>query len=222
MNIFNPSRNRLINEFETLQQTYQQASPVPHLTIDRLFDPKILLTILPDFALDHDCQTTNCKQFPDFKIKSWTVARLSDHTRTFYFWLNSPDFIRAMTLVVNKPKDSLLGDPTFYGAGLHEILPGGQVKSYQGRIVHCCLPLKCQFNLITCLSPVDSQDFPGKIEIFSAQQKHSQVTYSLKFNRTFILPIIHQAQYRIINHGSDRQSLKLLSIYYWSLESKSV
>ena len=216
MNIFNPTRDRLIRESASLAQSYKQGFPCPHLVVDELFDSEILYCLLNDFLFKRDEAGINWQVTKDLKLESKTVRRLSDSTRTFYFWLNSPDFIDALTLAIGRKKNSLVGDPTLYGAGLCGILPGGKLESSCSVITHPHLPLVCEFNLIICLNDSLNSNGEGKIELYSDQEKDDEITYESKFNRTLILPITDKVQYRITTSDRSFESSKFFSIYYWS------
>ena len=111
MNIFNPTRDHLIRESASLAKSYQQGKPCCHLVIDELFDSEILYCLLNEFSFKRDEAGINWQITTDLKLKSTAVARLSASTRTFYFWLNSPDFIDALTLAIGGKANSLVGDP---------------------------------------------------------------------------------------------------------------
>ena len=214
MNRFNYSRNLLINRFDSLQQIYQQNQPYPHLVIDDLFESEILTLILKEFDCNSNEIFRNQNQ-ENVQIKTIPVKQLSKFGRTVYFWLNSKDFVYALSLVLDRPRNSLLGDPHYHGAGIHELLPGGQIESQSDVLIHPKLPLIFKFNLIVCLSQQNRTQGNGAIEIYNSQIETPIVKHSLQFNRTFILPMTDRAKYRILT-ASDRSS-QFLSIYYWSL-----
>ncbi len=216
MNIFNPTRDHLTRESASLAQSYKQGFPYPHLVVDELFDSEILYSLLNEFLFKRDEAGINWQITKDLKLESKTVRRLSDSTRTFYFWLNSPDFIDALTLAIGRKENSLVGDPTLYGAGLCGILPGGKLESICSFITHPHLPLVCEFNLIICLNDSLNSNGEGKIELYSDQKKDYGITYKSKFNRTLILPITDKVKYRISTSDRSFESSKFFSIYYWS------
>ena len=217
MNIFNRSRDRLLNESDFLRQSYSQGRPCLHLIIDELFDSEILYCLLNEFLFKVDQDELNWQITQDLKLESLAVAKLSDSTRTFYFWLNSQDFIEPLTLAVGREEQSLIGDPTLYGAGLSGILPGGKLESCGKVIIHPHLPLVCQFNLIICLNNCLDSNCKGKIEILSCEDKYHSVSYQPQFNRTLILPMTNKVKYRITTSDRSYESCKFFSIYYWSL-----
>lgn len=220
MNIFNPSRVRLLKEFESLQRTYKQSQPCPHLLIDNLFNPKILDYVLNEFPINYEQEIFNCEITGDLTVEFKEVKKLSDFARTFYFWLNSQDFINAFSLVIDQEKKSLIGDPLLCDAGLYEILPGGQLESLESNddiILHPNFPLICQFNLIICLNKYGISTCGEKIEIYSSQDLNQKVSYIPRFNRTIILPMRGKHRYRIMTCDCSERSSKFLSIYYWSL-----
>ena len=154
------------------------------------------------------------------KLESLAVDRLSDSTRTFYYWLNSPDFIEALTLALGKEEKSLVGDPTFYGANLSGILPGGKLESCSNTRIHPHLPLLCEFNLIICLNSNSKSNNEGKIELHNSENENNNISYQPQFNRTLVLPITEQVKYRITTSDRSYESSKFFSIYYWSLLPK--
>ena len=221
MNIFNRTQNRLIDESFRLQKSYREAAPCSHLVIDELFDPEILYSLLNEFFFKLDEAGYSWRITPNLKLESLAVDRLSDSTRTFYFWLNSPDFIKALTLALGKEENSLVGDRTFYGAGLCGILPGGKLESCGNTRIHPNLPLICEFNLIICLNNNLHNNNRGIIELYSSEKEHHRSVYQPQFNRTLVLPITNKVKYRITTSDRSYESSKFFSIYYWSLIPES-
>ena len=219
MNLFDRSRDRLIKKSKSLQRSYKRNKPCPHLVIDDLFDPKILNRLLNEFLFKCDREDLNWQITADLKLESLAVERLSDFTRTFYFWLNSQDFVSALNLALDR-QGRLVGDPSLYGSGLCGILPGGKLESCSDIIVHPHLPLICQYNLIICLNPYWNWDWGGAIELYSSDDENSKKSYTPWFNRTVILPITDTTKYKICTSEYSHQSSKFLSIYYWSLIKK--
>ena len=220
MNIFNQTRDRLLDESFTLQQSYKQASFCPHLVIDELFNCEILYSLLNEFLFKLDESGYSWRITQNLKLESLAVDLLSDSTRTFYFWLNSPDFLEALILALGREEKSLVGDCTLYGAGLCGILPGGKLESCGNRRIHPNLPLICEFNLIICLNS-NLHNNGGTIEIYSSENEHHRCVYQPRFNRTLILPITDKVKYRITTSDRSYESAKFFSIYYWSLIPKS-
>lgn len=216
LNIFNPTRDRLVCKSAYLAQTYKQAAPYPHLVIDELFAPQILYYLLNEFLFRIDDRDTNWRITSDLRLESKTISRLSDFTRTFYFWLNSSYFVDVLTLIVDRQASTLVGDPTLYGASLCGILPGGKLESKGNLITHPHLPLVCEFNLIICLNNSLNHNYPGQIELYSHLNEDSKISYTPKFNRTLILPITDKIKYRIFTGEDTYESSKFFSIYYWS------
>lgn len=216
MNIFNPTRDLLKDKGEFLQQFYLAQKPCPHLVIDELFDSEILYCLLDEFLFDLKQAKLNWRITKDLKLESIAVRDLSDFTRTFYFWLNSHDFISPLTRAVGYEPKSLVGDPTLYGASLCGILPGGKLESCDHISSHPHLPLVCQFNLIICLNSHQNDKCEGNIELFDSQDEYYQ-SYQSQFNRTLILPMTNQVKYRITTSDRSYESSKFFSIYYWSL-----
>ena len=220
MNIFNQTRDRLLYESFALEKSYKKAAPCSHLVIDELFDPEILYSLLNEFFFKIDEAGYSWRITQNLKLESLAVDRLSESTRTFYFWLNSPDFIEALTLALGREENSLVGDRTFYGAGLCGILPGGKLESCGNTRIHPNLPLICEFNLIICLNSNLHNNNEGNIELYSSEKEHHRSVYQPRFNRTLVLPITNGVKYRITTSDRSYESSKFFSIYYWSLIPK--
>lgn len=216
MNIFNRTRDRLLDESSQLQKSYEETAPCSHLVIDELFDPEILYSLLNEFLFTRDESGYSWRITQDLTLESLAVERLSDSTRTFYFWLNSPDFIEALTVALGREEKSLVGDLTFYGAGLWGILPGGKLESCGNTRIHPNLPLICEFNLIICLNSNLHDNNEGDIELHSSENEDLRCIYQPQFNRTLILPIADNVKYRITTSDRSFESSKFFSIYYWS------
>ena len=217
MNRFNSSTSLLVCQSKSLKQTYQTNQPSSHLVIDGLFESEVIELILQEFV-KRDRYVDECQTVENLAVKTKPVQELSAFGRTLYFWLNSPDFIRPLSLIVDRERDSLLGDPYYYGAGIHELLPGENIESQHNSSLHGKLPLICQFNLIICLNTQNTPEWLGKMEISYTETKTTKtVNYSLRSNRTFILPMTNGAKYKVKTSDRSIYSSKFLSIYYWSL-----
>ena len=217
MNIFNRTQSRLLDESFRLQKSYKETAPCPHLVIDELFDPEILYSLLNEFLFKLDGSRPNWQITANLRLESISVERLSDSTRILYFWLNSPDFVAALNLALGRKEKSLVGDRTFYGAGLWGILPGGKLESGGNTKIHPNLPLICEFNLIVCLNSNLPNNNEGNIELYSSENEHHRSVYQPQFNRTLVLPVTDKIKYRITTSDRSYESSKFFSIYYWSL-----
>ena len=214
--IFDRSLKRLRNEAAELRQSYQTATPYPHLVLDDLFAPELIERLAAEFpkTKDRDWLVWDTKH--ELKTTSRGIERLSTFTQIFCLWLNSCDVIEAVESIVGVT--NLVGDPLFHGAGLHEMYRDGWLEMHADYTKHFSLPLIRRFNVLIYLNRDWDSSWGGELVMQDFTDKSNQVAYSPSFNRTIIFPTTNKTLHGVPNILSCpiNRSRQLLSIYYWS------
>ncbi len=208
--------DRLRLQSDSLRESYLQGKPYPHLVIDNLFEPETLNRIVADFPKSEDRNWIVWDTAHELKTTSKGIDNLSMFTQLFCLWLNSKDFIRAIEGIVGV--DNLVGDPLFFGAGLHEMYQGGWLEMHADYTKHFSLPLMRRFNLLIYLNEDWDSNWGGELALRNPHNPQDLVSYPPYFNRTIIFPTTAKTFHGVptaLTCPLDR-SRKLLSIYYWS------
>ena len=213
---FTRSLDRLRNESEYLRHQYNTARPYPHLVIDDLFEPELLEQLVADFpqAEDRDWLIWDTKH--ELKTTSRGINGLSTFSQMFCLWLNSQEVIDTFESIVGKY--DLVGDPLFFGAGLHEMYRDGWLEMHADYTRHYVLPLIRRFNVLIYLNQDWDTSWGGELVMQHAKNSNYKASYAPFFNRTIIFPTTDQTFHGVpdfISCPVDR-TRKLLSIYYWT------
>src|SRR6185295_1957480 len=98
---------------------YRTADPFPHVVLDDLFEPELLMQVLAEFdAMDRDKWRVRDKDH-DRKWATEDIQHFGPTTRSFIHQLNGGlflNFLEGLTGI-----EGLIADPHLRGGGLHEI-----------------------------------------------------------------------------------------------------
>lgn len=212
------SLNKLRDQREVLRAEYLAAKPYPHLVIKDLFDPAILDRVVEDFPRPGQRKEwITWDTAHELKSTSRGLRDLSMVTQLFSLWLSSSDFIDALQGIVGGEEESLVGDPVFHGAGLHEMYRGGWLEVHGDYTKHFTLPLLRRFNLITYLNRDWDEAWGGELVLQDPVDPSQRASCPCHFNYTVIFPTTEKTLHGVPDKLScppDR-SRKLLSVYYW-------
>ena len=221
-NIFNltafaQALDNLKSKAELLRQSYAAAKPYPHIVIDDLFSPELLDRLVADFPKAENRDWLVWDTEHELKTTSRGIDGLSLFTQLFCLCLNSRDVIDVIESIVGI--DNLVGDPSFHGAGLHEMYRDGWLEMHADYTKHFSLPLVRQINILIYLNRDWDASWGGELSLQNPKNQQERVSYAPYFNRTVIFPTTAKTLHGVPNVLScplDR-SRKLLSIYYWGL-----
>src|SRR5262249_40452479 len=107
------------------RNAYANAKPYPHIVFDNFFDPRIVEQVLGEFPRPGDIPWQRFDNAQEIKLASARESTFGPATRMLMYHLNSMtflDFLGAVTGI-----DKLIGDPSFEGGGLHQIVRGGKL-----------------------------------------------------------------------------------------------
>jgi hypothetical protein len=216
MDSFDETLNRLRANVESYQKTYIAGEPYPHVVIDDLFDPEMLDRVVDEFPSSNNRDWLTWDTKHELKSTSKGINGLSTFTQLFCLWLNSSDVINEVKKITGL--DNLYGDPTFHGAGLHEMYRDGWLEIHSDYTKHYYLPMMRRLNLITYLNRDWEEAWGGELALQDYKDSSKQVSYAPYFNRTIIFPTTEQTLHGVPNKLAcpENCSRKLLSIYYWT------
>ena len=213
---FTQALEHLQNESQSLQRSYIEAQPYPHLVIDDLFNPALLERLIVEFptAKNRDWLVWDTKH--EFKTTSRGIDGLSTFTQMFCLWLNSREVINTIESIVGIR--NLVGDPLFHGAGLHEMYRDSWLEMHADYTKHFSLPLMRRFNVLIYLNPNWDDSWGGELVLQNPKHPGVRASYAPYFNRTIIFPTTAQTFHGVPKAVSCpiNRSRKLLSIYYWT------
>ncbi|NJO95681.1 MAG: 2OG-Fe(II) oxygenase [Pleurocapsa sp. CRU_1_2] len=213
---FTKALDTLRNESDSLRQSYATAKPYPHVVIDDLFQPELLDRLLADFPEPGSRDWLLWDTHNELKSTSRGIEGLSTFTQMFSLWLNSVDVVKTIESIVGI--NNLVGDPSFHGAGLHEMHRDGWLAMHADYTRHFSMPLMRRINVLIYLNRDWDASWGGELALQDATDENSRVSYPCYFNRTIIFPTTAKTFHGVPTHLScpPNRSRKLLSIYYWS------
>jgi Rps23 Pro-64 3,4-dihydroxylase Tpa1-like proline 4-hydroxylase len=213
---FDQILDSLRQKSDSLRQSYAVAKPYPHVVIDDLFPAELLDRLIADFPQPDNRDWLTWDTSNELKSTSKGIQGLSTFTQMFCLWLNSVDVVQTIESIVGL--ESLVGDPLFHGAGLHEMHRDGWLDMHGDYTRHFSLPLMRRINILIYLNRDWDPSWGGELALQDATDESTRISYPCNFNRTIIFPTtaktFHGAPTRL-SCPPDR-SRKLLSIYYWN------
>ncbi|MBE9137881.1 2OG-Fe(II) oxygenase [Nodosilinea sp. LEGE 07088] len=207
---------RLRQETPTLKEQYNSGKPFPHLVIDGLFPEHALSRIVHEFPREDQCEWLTWHTKNEQKKTSRGTAGVSIFTQLFCFWLNSTEFIEQIKQITGI--DDLVPDPTFFGAGLHEMGRDGWLNLHADYTQHPIMPLTRRVNLLIYLNHDWELSWGGDLVLQDPIKAQQRASYPPLFNCTIIFPTTTETLHGVpqpLSCPMDR-SRKLISIYYWS------
>jgi 2OG-Fe(II) oxygenase superfamily len=216
LNSFIKSIPFLRDNTASFQQLYSSGQPYPHLVIDDLFDPQILDRVVEEFPKSGDRDWISWDTSNELKATSRGIAGLSTFTQLFCLWLNSNEFIDEIKKITGI--NDLVADPSFFGAGLHDMYRGGWLDVHADYTKHPQLPLIRRVNLLLYLNRDWHDAWGGGIELWDSKNLANKINYAPYFNRTLIFPTTSETLHGVPNRllCPPERSRQLISIYYWS------
>ena len=214
--------------FETAlryRRTFQGAAPFPHVAIDNLFPESVLLGVLDELPSRKAQQWTRWgsgSQFEDadhsIKMGISREAMVGPVTRNFMLQLNSALFLQFLGILSGVAQDSLLGDPTFRGGGLHSTGSGGRLLVHADTERHPLGTPFCQkLNIIIYLNRDWPEEYGGHLELWSRDGSQCVQRIAPVFNRTVIFESgtnTFHGHPRPLTCPPDRFRISLAAYYY--------
>lgn len=174
------SGNSTIIDFDSLATTassqaesYQCASPFPHIVLDDFIDPEPLNMILQAFpAPDQKLNWRRIEANIDGdhvqhnKLGMPYEEKLDPLIRQLFWEMNSGMFLRFLEALTGI--HGLLPDPGLQGAGLHQSLPGAILGVHADFTEHKVYHLTRRLNLLLYLNKDWKDEYEGHLELWSS------------------------------------------------------
>ena len=168
---------------KTLGQTYQEASPFPHIVIDDFLDADLLRQVLAGFPSSENKSYFDREQ-ERLKFQYNPAEVDSAVTRNLFAELNSQAFLSFLEELTGI--SGLVSDPHFEGGGLHETKRGGHLGVHADFNIHGRLKLERKINLLIYLNENWDDEFGGHLELWDRQMSGCAVRVKPVFGRAVI------------------------------------
>ena len=207
------------------RRKFQEATPFSHVVIDGLFPDDVLLGVLDEFPSRNEQRWTRWGsgsqvEDPESAIKMGISreALVGPVTRNFMLQLNSGLFLQFLSVLSGVAPDSLLGDPTFRGGGLHSTGSGGRLLVHADAERHPLGHPFCQkLNIIVYLNRDWPDEYGGHLELWSRDGAQCVHRIAPLFNRTVIFESgtnTYHGHPRPLTCPLDRSRYSLAAYYY--------
>jgi hypothetical protein len=210
--------------FENLQevasancQRYCDADPFPSISFENFFDVDSLGKVLAEFP---DLENEDSIRFQNSKEKKFAgkgEQSFGVETRRFMHFLNSQPFLEFLQTLTGID-EALLGDPYYYGGGLHEIKRGGLLKVHADFNKHDKTGLDRRINVLVYLNKDWKKEYGGHFELWDRKMKGCKHRVLPMFNT---LAIFTTTDFSFHGHPDPLEcpstmSRKSLALYYYS------
>ena len=166
---------------------YATAEPFPHIVLDSLADEKSLSAALEDVPSPDDGCWFDCTT-PTYTVERkqalWDIRKMPASLCRILFEMNSGpfvEFIEALTGIAH-----LVPDPHLYGAGLHQILPGGRLEIHADHNINVRLNLYRRVSVALYMNKNWRDEYGGALELWSADKRERVRLIAPHFNRLIV------------------------------------
>ncbi len=200
-----------------LSEQYQHADPFPSISFKNFFNPTVLDSVLAEFP---DLSSGSADRYDNAKEKKFAgkgEERFGLETRRFMHFLNSQSFLEFLQILTGM-QEKLLGDPYFWGGGLHEIKRGGLLKIHADFNKHPDTRLDRRINALVYLNKDWKEEYGGYFELWDREMQGCRTKILPEFNTLAIFSTTdfsYHGHPNALNCPEDR-SRKSLALYYYS------
>lgn len=220
-----PDQKSLLETALRYRGTFRSAAPFPHVAIDDLFPESVLLGVLDELPSRNNKQWTRWGSGSRFKDSDDSAklglsreAAIGPVTRNFMLQLNSALFLQFLSVLSGEPQNSLAGDPTFTGGGLHCTGPGGRLLVHTDVERHPLgKPFSQKLNIIIFLNRDWPESYGGHLELWSRDGSHCVTQIAPVFNRTVFFESgtnTYHGHPKPLTCPADRSRYSLAAYYY--------
>ncbi len=149
----------------TLQGQFQQAKPFRHVAIDHFLATADCDALLRDFPAFDEKRAMNELGLVGRKAVVEHVSDISPFYRSFYKYINSDEFLSAMSSLTGI--DDLIADKTLFGGGTHNNLSGQGLDTHIDFNIDERFMLHRRINLLIYLNKEWEEAWGGAIELHS-------------------------------------------------------
>ena len=197
-------------------EEYRVAEPFPHVVIDNFLPENTLNTVLEEFPNPHSIEWKKFDQAFEKKLGSTSELQMGEFTRFLLYQLNSSIFINFLENLTGVK--SLVPDPFFEGAGLHQIERGGFLKTHVDFSKQKRTLLDRRLNLIIYLNKNWAEEYGGHLQLWDSNMTRCEKKILPIFNRCVIFnttDFSYHGHPEPLNCPEDR-TRKSLALYYFT------
>jgi Rps23 Pro-64 3,4-dihydroxylase Tpa1-like proline 4-hydroxylase len=201
--------------------SYREQIPFPHVLIDDLFEPQLLLDVISEIPTpfnSDDLFNLDVSYLQEKKFAFRNVQEFGPKTQALIYSLTTKPFLDLLSKLTGIP--ALIPDPYFLGAGFHQILRGGKLAIHADFNVHPDLSLYRRVNLLLYINKDWSQDWGGDLELWDESMESCVKKVAPHFNRMVIFTTSENSFHGhpdSLNCPPDRIRLSLALYYYTAL-----
>lgn len=213
-------KNKLDQWAEEYAETFQSASPFPHIYIDDFVEPWVVDKLLEEFIEPtHDLKVYEThNQSRNKKMSTELEYELGPFTRHFFYCLNSSVFVRFLEKLSGV--NGLLPDPHLFGGGQHRTEKGGFLKMHVDNNWDTKLLCYRSMNVILYLNKDWKQEYGGNLELWNQDLSKCEASISPVAGR---LAIFYNSEISYHGHPDplncpEGVARKSLATYYYTSE----
>ncbi len=162
----------VISQAGEIQKSFQEALPFRHVAIDGFLQPEACESLLRDFPIFDPSKAINEMGEVGGKSVYEEVADISPFYRQFYQYINSKEFLDAVSALTGIP--DLIADASLFGGGTHENLDGQALDVHVDFNIDERRMLHRRLNLLVYLNKEWEEAWGGLIELHS-DPRHPEV-----------------------------------------------
>ena len=197
-------------------ESYQTATPFPHIVIDNFLPESVLDQVLDEFPKADGIEWQRFEAAAERKLASKSELQMGEMTRFLLYQLNSSTFIDFLETLTGIK--GLIPDPHFVGGGLHQIQRGGFLKMHVDFNRHERLKLDRRLNLLLYLNKNWQEEYGGHLELWDKDVTQCSKKILPIFNRCVVFSTTDFSY-----HGHpepltcpEGETRKSLALYYYS------
>lgn len=183
-----PSQLQLPANIASLNESYRNAKPFPHIVIDNLFPDELLERVrIESERLKReqwiDVETKNLEKI----VRMNSALELGDAGNELVSLIHSAAFLYMLSEITDIWQ--LLPDPYLQGGGHAVTRRGGFFKVHADRNVAYDTGLRRRLAMIIFLNHDWKRDYHGELELWDPTGARCEVSVSPDFNRTIIFEV---------------------------------
>lgn len=201
----------------SFKKQYAEGNPFPHISFTNFFNPEFLEEVLAEFPDLSTLDTYKFKNPNEIKFASKGENGMGPKIREFVHFLNSEPFLKFVQ-ELSSIKETLVGDPYFIGAGLHEIKRGGLLKVHADFNKHSLTGLDRRLNVLVYLNKDWKEGYGGHFELWDREMQKAEKKILPAFNT---LAMFSTTDFSYHGHPDPlncpaEHSRKSIALYYYS------
>jgi hypothetical protein len=199
-----------------LQDSYQSASPFPHIMIDNFLPESVAEMCLSQFPKRAGADAVSFDREQERLKTQYNPDSLSRDLRVLFYAFNSRPFIRVLENITGIK--GLVPDPYFLGAGFHEIGQGGYLSMHADFNHHKPMNLERRINVLIYLNKDWTEEYGGQLELWDQEMNHCVKSIVPVFDRCVIFNTTSESWHgnpQPVNHPG-AITRKSIALYYYT------